>query len=474
MSTAYKCVAGHEHRSQNPVAGLALLAELDGVMNAFLDRRLNGTWSTYGGFVDREETNRQAAFRKTREETGLIDDDLIYIEWQATNEHGNGFRYTCLCDSLRQKKNRQGHRQLSSESPGAGWYPINDLPRPLHPWFEEWSGNLVQMATAAQHHPDLYREVNGKPQQFLASQQQFTECQKKLAASRQQFRESQQNLTATQQQFRESQQNLTATQNLTASKQQLVDSQHSEARANARIANAQGQKPTKPSGQLPPNTYISPSPTGSPTQSSPESPDQIFLSPPQTTSQTPSQSPPQSPLMQQLTKQFKGMQVTDVTPQTMQQLIQRLQALQIADVTPEVLGHVVQHIEALRTTNNVPQNHPTQDALMQELVDRLQRMQLEGVTAADLEWLNTRFAAMQINGAARQGQAPQATGIPPQAPAPAGPGLSQNPCTVPRPISITRSSTVSCPLAGPEPEPEQTRHLRKVRKVRRQLLHSPN
>lgn len=93
----------------------------------FLIKRADdGTWCIPGGHVEAGETPGQAARREVAEETG----------YQYT---GNMTPLSVLNDyaTYLVENSEEFEAQINDESTDSGWFPMNDLPSPLHPPFAQ-------------------------------------------------------------------------------------------------------------------------------------------------------------------------------------------------------------------------------------------------------------------------------------------------------------------------------------------------
>ena len=84
-----------------------------------------GTWGTWGGAVDRNETPLQGAHREFFEETGLVDsyttsDLYVYRKGEFTF-----YNYLAMVDE-------EFTPALSKETSQAGWFQLGDFPTPFH------------------------------------------------------------------------------------------------------------------------------------------------------------------------------------------------------------------------------------------------------------------------------------------------------------------------------------------------------
>ena len=97
-------------------------------------RRINAhgseTWGVVGGHLERGESFSEAAIRETKEETGLVVDNLKLLavtndRFEIENEHFVTIHMTC-------KYNQGSPANLDHEiSNNWQWFPLNALPEPL-------------------------------------------------------------------------------------------------------------------------------------------------------------------------------------------------------------------------------------------------------------------------------------------------------------------------------------------------------
>lgn len=91
-----------------------------------LKRSDDGTWCIPGGKIEPGETPEQAARREFTEEAGLRFEENI-----TPLSVYDGF-VTYLADNV-----EQFDAEINYESTDSGWFPVDDLPEPLHPPFAE-------------------------------------------------------------------------------------------------------------------------------------------------------------------------------------------------------------------------------------------------------------------------------------------------------------------------------------------------
>lgn len=91
-----------------------------------LKRSDDGTWCIPGGKIEPGETAEQAARREFTEEAGLRFEENI-----TPLSVYDGF-VTYLADNV-----EQFDAEINDESTDSGWFPVDDLPEPLHPPFAE-------------------------------------------------------------------------------------------------------------------------------------------------------------------------------------------------------------------------------------------------------------------------------------------------------------------------------------------------
>jgi len=85
-----------------------------------------GTWGTWGGAMDNNETPMQAVSREIHEETGYNGKvDLKHI-W--TFQHSSGFKYHNYVAIVP----NEFVPTMNWETQGYAWVSLNDLPKPIH------------------------------------------------------------------------------------------------------------------------------------------------------------------------------------------------------------------------------------------------------------------------------------------------------------------------------------------------------
>ncbi|MEJ3658136.1 NUDIX domain-containing protein [Actinomycetes bacterium KLBMP 9759] len=94
-----------------------------------------GTWGIPGGAVERGETPAQAAVRETLEETGLVQyADYTLADRRYVDRHGDWTFTTELARSDTRQKPKLP-RGVRHETARVAWFPLDRLPRHLHPAF---------------------------------------------------------------------------------------------------------------------------------------------------------------------------------------------------------------------------------------------------------------------------------------------------------------------------------------------------
>jgi 8-oxo-dGTP diphosphatase len=88
-----------------------------------------GTWSFPGGYLDFGETPESCAVRETREETGVVIADPIYLA--ITNDHIDDERHNVTL--WFEAKQSEGEARLNApeELLAVEWFPCAALPAPL-------------------------------------------------------------------------------------------------------------------------------------------------------------------------------------------------------------------------------------------------------------------------------------------------------------------------------------------------------
>jgi 8-oxo-dGTP pyrophosphatase MutT (NUDIX family) len=106
-----------------------------------------GEWCCPGGGVEGDETAEEAALRELREETGI---ELDGLDRQLCRRIAEGVDYVTFVKSVPERL----AASVDHESSGSGWFPLGELPLPLHP------GVAVSLACLAANELDLARMMS--------------------------------------------------------------------------------------------------------------------------------------------------------------------------------------------------------------------------------------------------------------------------------------------------------------------------
>jgi ADP-ribose pyrophosphatase YjhB (NUDIX family) len=116
---------------ENPVPTVQAWIERD---SEFLALRRNGEpydgqWNMPGGFVEAGESGPEAIAREVREETGLDVEPGEVIGIFASS-YGEGEDAIPIFDVAYRCRLLGGEMEVSEESSEAGWFPLDEFPRP--------------------------------------------------------------------------------------------------------------------------------------------------------------------------------------------------------------------------------------------------------------------------------------------------------------------------------------------------------
>ena len=147
-----ECAHGHRHWGRSGAAGLLLhrLSPDNGRAEVLLQHRAEwshhgGTWGLLGGARRTDEAAVAAALREAREESGL-NPDAVRVDGRYDDDHGVWSYVTVLAEAV----GDVGAHAASGESVEVSWWPVNELPAPLHPGFAStWPA--LRGATAPLH-----------------------------------------------------------------------------------------------------------------------------------------------------------------------------------------------------------------------------------------------------------------------------------------------------------------------------------
>ncbi|MEP7311926.1 MAG: NUDIX domain-containing protein [Pseudomonadota bacterium] len=136
-----------------PYVGVGCLVELNGKLLLVCDHR--GLWSTPGGHLDFRESPAACAARETAEETGVAVTDVHFVAVtnDVLDDVGKHYVTIWMRGEATQTETAIGD---SAEIAEVGWFAPQELPRPLHAFFE----NLIagrSMPPSPENLPDSLR-----------------------------------------------------------------------------------------------------------------------------------------------------------------------------------------------------------------------------------------------------------------------------------------------------------------------------
>jgi 8-oxo-dGTP pyrophosphatase MutT (NUDIX family) len=137
-----------EHASGKPIAaGIVYVCQPDGqppkvllIKRSLDEANYAGYWSIPGGGIDEGESPSDAALRESREEIGATPDDEVFLEEYHVTQLPKGDQHI----TFRAPALNEFTPTLNAEHTEFAWFPLSELPKPLHPGVKEVLGRLAK------------------------------------------------------------------------------------------------------------------------------------------------------------------------------------------------------------------------------------------------------------------------------------------------------------------------------------------
>lgn len=122
----------YKHPRPSVAVDIVLFKKMDQGTQVLLIRRaqqpFQGRYALPGGFIDMDESLREAAARELREETGLEGLALRQIQAFGAPDRDPRGRVISIAFGAYLPRGREPDLQAGSDAADAGWYPVRDLP----------------------------------------------------------------------------------------------------------------------------------------------------------------------------------------------------------------------------------------------------------------------------------------------------------------------------------------------------------